>query len=79
MEEKFTWVNPVLVQREYIEVPSSHEEALELFGDSPDFEELREAYWEGVGDEESRSSLAEAIKAGLVRVDDVAAQKRLES
>ena len=69
----------MLVQREYIEVPSSHEEALGLFEDSRDFEELREAYWEGVGDEESRSSLAEAIKAGLVRVDDVAAQKRLES
>ena len=72
-EGKFSWINPVTRQREYIIPPPSHEEAIALFRDHPRSGELEEAYWEGT--EQSAYGVGagrDRIRSGLQRVEDTA-------
>jgi hypothetical protein len=73
-EGKFSWINPMTRQREYIVPPPSHEEAIALFRDHPRFGELEEAYWEGTRQESAYGVGAgrDRIRSGLQRVEDTA-------
>ena len=71
-EGSFTWINPVTVQREYIVPPADHAEAIELFREHPDFENLLKAYREASEPEAGATNVQDAVRSGLKRVEDVA-------
>jgi hypothetical protein len=72
-EGKFSWINPVTRQREYIVPPPSHKEAIALFQDHPRFRELEEAYWEGTKQSADGVGVGWGrIRSGLQRVEDTA-------
>ena len=75
-EGSFTWINPISMQREYLVPPNDHEEAIRLFREHPEFEKLLKAYRGASEPERGTTSVRDAVRSGLKRVEDTAEPSR---